>query len=490
MVQKKPADRCDELCSMSLTKRRVLYEPLPLEHGAVVLRVLQLVGPKERLFVPGIAKQWRRVYGQMWPEEKPHQSTNYRAIFASQSRLQLACECGFSEILAASAKAWGVTEHAGQYADLKVLQLAVSLGLRPDEHALLGAVRARSLDKVQYLWPLVEERSDHLDMIAGLSGCVAVMQFLVQQGLEVQPTAMSSAAGAGHLDLVRYLRSIFGSEGEWDAQLLYGAAEGNQLCVLKWANAQAYITETHKPHLAEAAATGCNLAVIQWIQHHFPGAFDSTNLIPAVMLDEPHALEVCQYLVSIGCEVTPAACEAAATVDIPDVLRWYYQLGCCELRPLLCTLAAEHIAIETLRWLHEEVHCPWDVWDVALISVQRGYRSDILQYLQEQGETFTDEGLTDLLNCTVACVDHEMDLTCAKWLRSHGAPWPAVLSCRRYNGWVEHDWPELAVEWARREGCTAPLWSEIPGNGDDSGSSDDDDDDADVNGDNQQNAAE
>jgi hypothetical protein len=49
-------------------------------------------------------------------------------------------------------------------------------------------------------------------------------------------------------------------------------------------------------------------------------------------------------------------------------------------------------------------------------------------------------------------VNRSFALAGCKWLRQHGAEWPAVLQ----NG-SGTQWLDAAVQWARSEGCTAPV---------------------------------
>ena len=124
--------------------------------------------------------------------------------------------------------------------------------------------------------------------------------------------------------------------------------------------------------------------------------------------------------------------------------------------------------MDTLRWLREGVGCPWDALQIA----EQGARienSAVLEYLHAQGEIFTDAQMTHLLNESVFAPAYSLhpkdDLNCCIWLRAHGAPWPAVLACRMDdddNGVPQAcDWGPKAVVWAREQGCTAPLWSEL-----------------------------
>ena len=151
------------------------------------------------------------------------------------------------------------------------------------------------------------------------------------------------------------------------------------------------------------------------------------------------------------------------------VLEHLFEIGACEMTEGLCTIAAEDNSLETLEWQREQAHCPWDAYAIAQVTVKYPKSDEVLQYLYDQGESFTDEQLTELLMCSVSYVGTDAKLlVCAKWLRAHGAPWPEVLECvSQQNHGAElstKDWPKAAVLWCRSEGCTAPLWSEVQAN--------------------------
>ena len=271
--------------------------------------------------------------------------------------------------------------------------------------------------------------------------------------------------------MVQYLTATCGVQGDWGLCLLTSAARGGRLNVLEWARSEGYDFEEHIAAVTRSAAERCSVAALNWLRQHYNVVYETEHLITAISTS-PQSLEACQYLVSTGCQVTLEACEAAARLADIAILQWFHEIGACEHTPEICTAAAEDSRFQTLRWLHEEVHCSWDAFQVAWMACApyRPKTSEsvrVLQYLHEQGENFADEQLAELLNRSVRLADRQGDLVCAKWLRAHGALWPAVLSCEFDNDpgdLVHGDWPEVAVSWCRAEGCTAPLWSEVQAN--------------------------
>ena len=136
------------------------------EHATVVDRILQLVGPGQQLYSAGIGRQWRSEQEQLWPSVPC--CTSHLAVFASKSRLLLACSSDFRVILAPTAallndnqgqiplEQWlqlnttrAVSRSAGKHADLRVLKVAEHLGLTLIWNIIEGAVSAGAPDALQ-----------------------------------------------------------------------------------------------------------------------------------------------------------------------------------------------------------------------------------------------------------------------------------------------------------------------------------------------------
>lgn len=151
-----------------------------LGREVILNRILQLLGPGQGLLVMSVAKQWHSANKQTWRVRKQLR-TSYAAVLASESRLQLACSCGFRKVLRAASSRGDAAEVIGREAGLNVLQLALSLGLEPDSSVLRGAVLAGALDKAQFLWPLVRDQCIHWEWLGfnvADGGSTEVAQFL------------------------------------------------------------------------------------------------------------------------------------------------------------------------------------------------------------------------------------------------------------------------------------------------------------------------
>ena len=138
---------------------------------------------------------------------------------------------------------------------------------------------------------------------------------------------------------------------------------------------------------------------MQWLHEQGLGQFGTVHLLKAVegclrkrynsaaetAAAVSETIAACQFLVSIGCEVTVNTCRGAATLPSPGVLQWLHESDHCDLIPELCLDACEWHRVDTLRWLRQEVHCPWNGFQIADKAVETG-QVDILQLVFSQGE--------------------------------------------------------------------------------------------------------
>jgi hypothetical protein len=94
--------------------------------------------------------------------------------------------------------------------------------------------------------------------------------------------------------------------------------------------------------------------------------------------------------------------------------------------------------------------CPYDANVLWVLAAREGHIS-LLEFLQHTGVPVTPLELI-LALLTAGLNSH---LAAARWLRVHGAEWPATLSNPLINDGQQ--WEGAVLEWARAEGCTAPL---------------------------------
>jgi hypothetical protein len=155
-------------------------------------------------------------------------------------------------------------------------------------------------------------------------------------------------------------------------------------------------------------------------------------------------LAVVQFLHTLGCPWdTRVFNAAAARGDI--ALCAYLRSEQCPWTEKTCDKAILKGHVSTLSWLREH-GCPWNLGMSHLYAAQGG-SIDMMVYVQQQRVVFTAQMLTHMLK--IAGVHNK--LAAAKWLRHEGAAWPNELSYWR------QPWSGDVLEWARAEGCTAPV---------------------------------
>eukprot|EP00953_Heterococcus_sp_UTEX-ZZ885_P006395 3910-Heterococcus_DN1.PRE.2 len=159
----------------------------PLQREGLLKFTFDLVGGGEVLFIRAVNKSWKAFYEELIlgqqteqqadEEEHAHTGscTSYQAVFASISRLRLACESGLqlheaSEVLQLS---------AGLCADIGTLKAAYELGLLITPAVMYGATYSRCLSKLQ--WLRTEQHCpfpEDITVIAAGAGDVTMLRWL------------------------------------------------------------------------------------------------------------------------------------------------------------------------------------------------------------------------------------------------------------------------------------------------------------------------
>jgi hypothetical protein len=123
----------------------------------------------------------------------------------------------------------------------------------------------------------------------------------------------------------------------------------------------------------------------------------------------------------------------------------------CAWDTVACSRAVSACQLDTLRWLHEN-GCPWIFRSLCQDAARQG-SIDIMAYMQQQsvGADWNANLLIRMLNCAGVC----SKLAAAQWLRQQGAQWPSRLRAHDPNDIVL--WSGEVLQWARAEGCNAPV---------------------------------
>ena len=258
--------------------------------------------------------------------------------------------------------------------------------------------------------------------------------------------------------------------GRFEAALLEGAAESNDLSKLQWLHLEGH---AFPANVTALVARGGGVETLKWLRQT-GCAFSRQTMYYAAQ--KPHNMPTLQYLCDAGCRMSDSACEAAAAAgdleqltwlhargarwntDIArsaasggsvQVFRWLQQQGValsegamtlaanyghlelCQflhaeqvpLTELACNYAVEAGQVDTVRWLRAN-GCSWTVGQVRLAAVIAPRNTaEMLQYVQEQGLLDSAEDMTRMLKYALE-YKHS---AAAQWLRQQGALEPEGL---------------------------------------------------------------
>jgi hypothetical protein len=491
--------------TMSSTKRAAAGVISPLEHAGILLHMLDILRPGQHLFISPVSKAWRETYrrvasvhvskvyavyrGLAATQTISSQTTLYSAAFASASRISLAHGYGLQF---ASPKLQYI---AGRISDVATLQVAHALGLLLTEEVLIGAAAAAaSIPKLQWLHteqgcPLLNDVSNY----AARCGSIETLRWLREHGCAFTTETCEGAAAGGHLHVLRFLRA---EHCDWDEGACFAAAYCSQLPTLKWLHEQGCPWEVDGICWGAAASKSGSIETMRYLLQQ-GCVLDDDTLASAAWEGN---LALCQYLVAEQCPLHIVATSNAAAAGHLEILRFLHDNGCpwdaeemcsraalsgsvevlqyvqqegcglseeamstaaargflrmcqylrtqqCPWSEKACELAAAHGHVDTLRWLHQQ-GCPCNVPAFRVAAAIAGHTA-VIEYLLGVQPAACAEQLTEML-FYVGAYNH---LAAVKWLRQHGAEWPALLTDG--NGLR---WRDDVLLWARDEGCTAPV---------------------------------
>jgi hypothetical protein len=189
------------------------------------------------------------------------------------------------------------------------------------------------------------------------------------------------------------------------------AAQSNCLPKLQWLlNTVAWVHS----EIVSAAAAGANIDALRWLKTQ------GVKFGDTVPFNAHKYMHVLQYFVSEGCVVDPEeACYRAACCGSLEVLKWARAQGYAFPYDEVRIGAALSGCLEVVQRMYDELSVRWDAYDMAYMLQLAGMDGSL-----------------------VLC----------KWLREHGAEWPAML------GTADSPWSPRCLEWADSEGCDAPEW--------------------------------
>jgi hypothetical protein len=393
-------------------KRRV--DTSPLDDAGILLHVLNILGPGQRLFISGVSKAWKKSYEsvasvQMAGLHNFHSTrallwtitsemTLYSAAFASAPVLKLSRASG----LIGGRDHISLQRIAGRAADISTLQAAVELGLPLTDALLIGAAESGSEFKLHWL---------HL-----LQGC------------QLPDGICDYAARCGHVDTLRWLQNY---GGELTASTCEGAAAGAHLCVLEFLRDEG--CDWDETACAAAAKHG-HLFVLQWLHEQGCPWFGENISSHAA---SSGSIEVLLYLKQQGCVLNIDTMRSAAMMGHLATCQFLVEEQCpCDADA--CTLAAQNGHMETVRFLLDS-SCPWDVNAVCIRAAESG-DIQLLQYLKQQGCVFSED--------VMRAAAHTGDLYTCRYLHDEQCPWDTT-ACE----YAAHGGHVDTLRWLHEQGC-------------------------------------
>jgi hypothetical protein len=252
---------------------------------------------------------------------------------------------------------------------------------------------------------------------AAATGSIEMLAYLKQEGCHLRDYTMKIAAEKGHLAVCQYLRA---EQCPVDTLSCAAAAQNGHLEIVRFLNESGCPWDIYT--LSVRAAENADLELLEYLKQE-GCVFDTGTMSGASSSGHTH---ICQYLRAQQCPWDTGACFNAARGG----------------------------SLSTLRWLHEQ-GCPWNVNEVRLGAAGCGHIA-MLEFMLQFEPAASAAQLTEMLSRvswsiqSYTCSSSPFFLAAAKWLRQHGAEWPAVL---KYHGC---QWKDPMLQWARLEGCTSP----------------------------------
>eukprot|EP00953_Heterococcus_sp_UTEX-ZZ885_P020733 11602-Heterococcus_DN1.PRE.2 len=287
------------------TKRIVAVAALhhnPFNDENIVRKVMSCAGAGQWFFLAPVCKLWRDLYAQL-------SNVSMDACSATGHRRTVTCHVKmtpYSSVFAAPsriklARESGVNfttqtfkHSAGAYADTETLTAAHELGMQYSATTMIGAARCNKL---------------------------AVLQFLRDQGCAWNNLVIHQAIKRDDLEMVR-----------WPHE---NGCEWSERCALKY------------------AAQSGNIELMHWVQQRVDQHFTAQDMRTAV---QQGRTDVCEYLHSQQCPISPSALETAAGNGDVILLQWLHQHGNMSLLNTLevCKAAASSGSVDVMEYLREQ----------------------------------------------------------------------------------------------------------------------------------------
>ncbi|PNH10874.1 Ankyrin repeat domain-containing protein [Tetrabaena socialis] len=288
-----------------------------------------------------------------------------------------------------------LTARSGSVANLEMLLVRDDLTSPLEVKVLEAAAGAGQLDVCRWLRqqgvPLTHEM---LDAAAG-AGHVAVCEWLLAEGCLFSAYVMQRAAGGGHWAVCE---SLLAKGCPMKELAVTAAARAGHVGLMDWLLERTADAPIHRIYgLPEAVAAGCGLPTLQRLHRTCVGSWGEELLGG-----------------ELGCVAAAAA--GSPTADWQDKVEWLEGRGC--LRSYgACTAAAQRVdGRDRLEWLQQRGYPISN--EVAYVAAQYG-NTDALEFLLAQGVQL--DWVSAGVDSVVYLAAHFGHLAALKVLRAQGA---------------------------------------------------------------------
>lgn len=197
-----------------------------------------------------------------------------------------------------------------------------------ERDCLEAAARAGNMDVLRWIIDHTDAPHfwDSLLVLVAYEGKAEVLQLAYDtEPLDFNNAYLCEAAAlGGHLELLRWLRSV---ECPFGSTMLEQAADGGHLHVLEWLWEQEVIE--HHRHSFDGAINDGHIPALKWaMEKGLPGPWTegATPTLPE-RASQLGNLDVIKWAVSLGHELTPQAVYDAATWNHVCVLKWLVEVA-------------------------------------------------------------------------------------------------------------------------------------------------------------------
>ena len=288
-----------------------------------------------------------------------------------------------------------------------------------------------------------------MSYVAASSGHFQLLKWAKDQGYEITPDIVVSAASGGHMDIIEWIGYVphcetvpellakFGDLNKLQmavnlgykltVQVMKEAAEGGHFDILQWSREQGCPWNVR---VCSSAVQGGQLEILKWLrQEGCPWDYVVCN-----GAFEHGYVEVFRWILTNGFTETDGICDCACEYNRLDFLQVARSFG-CPWDESTCAAGARNF--EILRYLKDH-GCPWD--NCTFIEAVSEGKREVLEWLYENKCPWSEEV------CTAAA--YQGDLETLQWLRQHGCPWDEnTCDVASEKG---HD---DVLFWAIRNGC-------------------------------------